>query len=216
MIDVAHQINAVARRVEGRTLEAGEARAVVVSQTYDATVDELWDAVTNPERIPRWFLPVSGDLELGGRYQLEGNAGGTITACEPPNRFAATWEFGEAVTWIEVRVSDAGDGRARFELEHVAPVEEHWTEFGPGAVGIGWDQGLIGLALHLGGTEQVDAGEFMAWTMTDEGLDFTRRAGESWYEADVASGSDADDARRRADNTITAYTTIPETPPEED
>jgi uncharacterized protein YndB with AHSA1/START domain len=188
---------------------------VIVSQTYDATVDELWDAVTDPERIPRWFLPVTGDLRLGGRYQLEGNAGGTITECEPPHRFAATWEFGEAVTWIEVRVSDAGDGRARFELEHVAPVEEHWTEFGPGAVGIGWDQGIIGLALHLGGVEQVDAGEFMAWTMTEEGLDFTRRAGEAWYEADVASGSDPDDARRRSDNTIAAYTTIPDAPPEE-
>lgn len=209
MIDVVHQINAVTRRVEGRDLGPGEARAVIVSQTYDATVDELWDAVTNPERIPRWFLPVSGDLELGGRYQLEGNAGGTITECEPPHRFAATWEFGDAVTWIEVRVADAGDGRARFELEHVAPVEAHWTEFGPGAVGIGWDQGLIGLALHLGGVEQVDPEAFMAWTMSEEGLDFTHRSGEAWHQADVASGSDPDDARRRSDNTIAAYTTLP-------
>ena len=134
------------------------------------------------------FLPVSGDLELGGRYQLEGNAGGTITECEPPHRFAATWEFGDAVTWIEVRVSDAG----------------------PGAVGIGWDQGLIGLALHLGGAEHVDPSEFMAWSTSAEGLDFTRRAGEAWHEADVAGGADPDDARRRADNTITAYTTLPD------
>jgi uncharacterized protein YndB with AHSA1/START domain len=214
VIDVVHQINAVARRVEDRTLEAGEARAVVVAQTYDATVDELWDAVTNPDRIPRWFLPVSGDLQLGGRYQLEGNAGGTITECEPPRRFAATWEFGDAVTWIEVRVSDAGDGRARFELEHVAPVEGHWTQFGPGAVGIGWDQGLIGLSLHLAGAERVDPNEVMAWSVSEEGLDFTRRSGEAWFAADVAGGSDPDDARRRADNTITAYTTLPEEPPE--
>ena len=209
MIDVTHQINAVARRVEGRTLEAGEARAVVLSQTYDATVDELWDAVTNPERIPRWFLPVTGELEVGGRYQLEGNAGGTITECEPPHRFAATWEFGEAVTWIEVRVSDAGDGRARFELEHVAPVEAHWTEFGPGAVGIGWDQGLIGLTLHLGGVERVDPEAVMAWSMSAEGLDFTRRSGEAWLAADLASGADPDDAKARSDRTIAAYTTIP-------
>jgi hypothetical protein len=81
-------------------------------------------------------------------------------------------------------------------------------------VGIGWDQGLIGLALHLGGADQVDASEFMAWTMTEEGLDFTRRSGEAWHEADVASGTDPDDARRRSDNTITAYTTLPEPPPE--
>jgi uncharacterized protein YndB with AHSA1/START domain len=210
MIDVTHQINAVARRVEGRTLEAGEARAVVVSRTYDATVEELWDAVTDPDRIPRWFLPVSGDLELGGRYQLEGNAGGTITECDPPHRFAATWEMGDAVTWIEVRVSDAGDGQARFELEHLAVIEDHWTQFGPGAVGIGWDQGLIGLTLHLDGAERVDPAEFLSWSISADGLDFARRAGESWYEADLAGGSDPTDARRRADNTITAYTTLPD------
>lgn len=39
----------------------------------------MWDACTDPERIPRWFLPISGDLRLNGRYQLEGNAGGAIT-----------------------------------------------------------------------------------------------------------------------------------------
>ena len=44
----------------------------------------MWDACTDPERIGRWFLPVSGDLRLGGRYQLEGNAGGEILRCEPP------------------------------------------------------------------------------------------------------------------------------------
>ncbi len=155
MIDVVHQINAVTRQVGDRTLEEGEARTVTVSQTYPATVEELWDACTNPERIPRWFLPVSGDLELGGRYQLEGNAGGTITECEPPQRFAATWEFGDAVTWIEVRVSDAGDGQARFELEHLAVIDAHWDEFGPGAVGIGWDLTLMGLALHLAAPDGV-------------------------------------------------------------
>jgi uncharacterized protein YndB with AHSA1/START domain len=212
VIDVTHQINEVARRVEDRVLEAGEARAVIVSQTYDATVDELWDAVTDPERIPRWFLPVTGDLRLGGRYQLEGNAGGTITECEPPHRFAATWEFGEAVTWIEVRVSDAGDGRARFELEHVAPVEEHWTEFGPGAVGIGWDLAVVGLHLHLaGGGAVVDPAEVQAWQVSPDGLRFVTESGEAWLAADLAAGADPDDARRRSDNTIAAYTTPPPT-----
>jgi hypothetical protein len=39
---------------------------------YPASQSDLWDAVTNADRIPRWFLPVSGDLRLGGHYQLEG------------------------------------------------------------------------------------------------------------------------------------------------
>jgi uncharacterized protein YndB with AHSA1/START domain len=207
MIDVAHQINAVARRVGSRTLEAGEARVVVVSQSYAATVDELWDACTNPERIPRWFLPVSGDLRLGGRYQLEGNAGGTITECEPPHRFAATWEFGEATTWIEVRVTDAGDGRARLELEHLALVDAHWDEFGPGAVGIGWDLSVMGLALHMAsGGEPVDSAAVMAWTTSADGLEFMALSNDAWRDADIAAGTDPKVAGPAADRTLAAYT----------
>ena len=67
-------------------------------------IEDLWDVLTNAERIPRWFLPISGELELGGRYQLEGNAGGVITACEPPLHFTVTWEFGRDVSWAEVRL----------------------------------------------------------------------------------------------------------------
>lgn len=140
MIDVTHQINAVARSVGTRTLDAGEARVVTISQAYrGADVENLWDACTNPERIPRWFLPVTGELRVGGRYQLEGNAGGTVLSCDPPTAFAATWEYGGEVSWIEVRVSPAPDG-ARFEIEHTAHVDdERWAEFGPGAVGLGYD-----------------------------------------------------------------------------
>src|SRR6266513_248978 len=103
MIDVTQQIYAVRRRVGTRVLEAGEARVVTISQAYRADLEDVWDACTNPERIPRWFLPVSGELKLGGRYQLEGNAGGTVERCEPPHGFAATWEYGGEVSWIEVR-----------------------------------------------------------------------------------------------------------------
>src|SRR5690606_21550027 len=120
------------------------------------TVDDLWDACTNPERLPRWFLPVTGDLQVGGRYQLEGQAGGTIERCDPPRSFAATWEFGGEVSWIEVTLAAAGDG-TRFTLEHVAHVDdERWLEYGPGAVGVGWDLALHGLAQHVATGEAVD------------------------------------------------------------
>ena len=79
MIDVTEQVSAVCREVGGRVLEAGRARVVTVSRSYPAELADVWEACTNPERIPRWFLPVRGELKEGGRYQLEGNAGGTIT-----------------------------------------------------------------------------------------------------------------------------------------
>lgn len=206
MIDVVHQINEVRREVGERVLEAGAARTVTVSQTYDAGVQEVWEACTKAERISRWFLPVSGDLRLGGHYQLEGNAGGTIERCDPPRSFAATWEFGGNVTWIEVRVTAESTARTRFEIEHMALVDDHWTEFGPGAVGIGWDMALLGLANHLSSGGGMDPQEGAAWAASEEGKRFMTISSERWGDADVAAGADPADAKARADHTIAAYT----------
>ena len=207
MIDVDHQISAVERTVGDRVLEAGTARVVSVSQSYAASIQELWEACTSAERIPRWFLPVSGDLRVGGRYQLEGNASGTIERCDPPRSFAATWEYGEERTWIEVRLDPADDGRSRFVLEHVAHVDdERWLEYGPGAVGVGWDLALTGLELHLETGEPNDAARFAAWMGSSEGLDFVGRASRGWAEASIAAGTDAAEARAAEERTTAFYT----------
>jgi uncharacterized protein YndB with AHSA1/START domain len=206
MINVTQQISAVRRQVGRRLLEAGEARTVTVSQSYDVGIEDLWDACTNPERIPRWFLPISGELRLGGHYQLEGNAGGTIERCDPPRGFAATWEFGGAVTWIEVRLEPESEEATRLEIEHIALVDDRWTQFGPGAVGIGWDLGLVGLAMHLSSGQPVDREQGNAWVGSDEGREFISRSSEGWREADVAAGTDRRQAEEAARNTTAAYT----------
>ncbi|MCY4616493.1 MAG: SRPBCC domain-containing protein, partial [Chloroflexi bacterium] len=107
-IDIAGYLGAVERSVSELEVEGQPARAVTIARTFATTVDDLWDAVTNGERIPRWFLPISGELALGGRYQFEGNAGGTITECERSSLLALTWEFGGDVSWVEVRLSEDG------------------------------------------------------------------------------------------------------------
>jgi uncharacterized protein YndB with AHSA1/START domain len=207
MIDVVHEINAVRRHVGSRVLDAGEARTVTVARTYNAPMEDVWDACTNPERIPRWFLPVSGDLQVGGRYQLEGNAAGTIERCDPPNSFAATWEYGGDVTWIELRLSREADGRTRFELEHIAHVDdERWAQFGPGAVGVGWDLGLLGLAMHLESGKSRDPQEAAAWSASDEGRRFMSLSSQRWGDASIAAGTDRAAAQAAADRTTAAYT----------
>ena len=210
MIDVTGQINAVRRRVGTRVLEAGEARTVTISQTYRAAIEDVWDACTSAERIPRWFLPVSGELKLGGRYQLEGNAGGTIERCDPPKSFFATWEFGGEVSWIEVRLTAETAGGTRLEIEHIAHVgDERWAEFGPGAVGIGWDMVIMGLSLYLSGRPAVSPENSAAWAASEEGKRFMKLSGERWCEAHIASGAAQAEARAMAERTIAAYTETP-------
>ncbi|KKK05078.1 SRPBCC family protein [Micromonospora sp. HK10] len=211
MTDTTGQISAVERTVGSRTLPAGQARVLTISQTYDAPLADVWDACTTAERIPRWFLPVSGELKVGGRYQLEGNAGGTIERCDPPHSFAATWEYGGEVSGIEVRLTEAGAGRTRFELEHVAHVDDQrWAEFGPGAVGVGWDMGLLGLASHLAADGSgVTPEQAAEWMGSDDARRFIVLSSQRWCEASVAAGTPADEARAAADRTTAAYTGAP-------
>jgi uncharacterized protein YndB with AHSA1/START domain len=88
--DVLRYIGAVTREVQSRDHDGRPARVVVATCAYDTTIDDVWDAITSAERIPRWFLPISGDLRLGGRYQLQVNAGGQITGCESPRSLEVT------------------------------------------------------------------------------------------------------------------------------
>jgi len=213
MIDVTQQINAVQRKVGTRVLAAGEARTVTISQTFGAAIEDVWDACTSAERIPRWFLPVSGDLRPGGHYQLAGNAGGTIERCDPPKSFFATWEYGGEVSWIEVRLTAEAAGQTRMEIEHIAHVDDQrWAEFGPGAVGIGWDMVVMGLSLHLSGNPAVDPQSRAAWPASEEGKRFMKLSSVRWCDAHIASGGDEADARAKAARTLAAYTGAPAEP----
>ncbi|GAA2584150.1 SRPBCC family protein [Winogradskya consettensis] len=208
MIDVKQQISAVSRTVGDRVLEAGQARVATLSQVYDTGLEDLWDAVTSAERIPRWFLPIEGDLVEGGRFQFQGNAGGTITRCDKPHGYSATWEFGGQVSWVEIRLTAEGDDRTRFELEHVAHVtDELWDQYGPAATGMGWESGFLGMANYLSDpSATLDPEAAAAWVATAEGKEFMRLSADAWAEAAIANGDDPALARASADRTYQAYT----------
>jgi uncharacterized protein YndB with AHSA1/START domain len=211
MIDVVREIEAVHRETSPAPLGPGEGRAVRLRRTYDAPIEEVWDALTTPERIGRWFLPVSGDYRIGGNYQFEGNAGGEILVCDRPNRLRATWVFGEPgdapASEVEVRLTAAGDDRTELELEHVAVVpDEFWEQYGPGAVGVGWEGGVLGLALHLHGGA---VGDPIAWQISEEGRDFNTRSSEAWGAAYLAAGAAPETVARAVANTTAFYAPEP-------
>ena len=105
--------------------------------------------------------------------------------------FTATWESGGNVSWIDVSISSDGPDRAQLVVEHIVDVDdENWREFGPGAVGMGWDSMLLGLAIYLGTGEAIDPSFGQQWMVTEDGRRFLTLSGEEWYTANVASGED--------------------------
>ncbi len=195
MKDVMDELVAITRETAPAKTPAGDGHKIVLRRTYPAAIDEVWDALTTGERINRWFLPISGDLRLGGHYQFEGNAGGEILACEPPARLRISWVMGEpspdTFSEVEVRLTTV-EGGTLFEMEHVATVPPGmWEQFGPGAVGVGWDGGLLGLGLHLTGAE-LSTEEKQAWDSSEEGRAFMTASSKAWGEAYAASGADPD------------------------
>ena len=68
--DVDSHLGAMERSVSFLDRDGRPAGAVTLSRSYATAVENLWDAVTNSERILRWFTGISGELELGGRYQF--------------------------------------------------------------------------------------------------------------------------------------------------
>ena len=153
MFDIAGIITNHQRALGRRGTEEGEAYVLSLHRRYDAPIEDVWDACTDPERIARWFLPVSGDFRVGGRYQLEGNAGGTIGVCEPPRRLEVTWELYGGTSDLTLTLSPGADGGTDFELEHVAvlPFTEEQYIDGIGGMAPGWEDALAGLEAHLRG-----------------------------------------------------------------
>lgn len=200
----------VARQI--RTGERnGEATKVLVARrTYRAEQADVWDALTNPERLPRWFQPISGDLEVGGRYQFEAQAGGIVERCEAPETLAVTWEFGGGLSWLQVNLSPGGDGTV-LELVHEAPVEPAmWRQYGPGAVGIGWDGLLHSLGYHLATDASLDAEAWEAWMTGPEGAEYARLLGDAWGAAAIADGDDPEEAKAAVDAVVAFYTVPPQ------
>ncbi len=210
MFDIVGEISAMRREVGDRKLPGGDGHAVVLRREYGAAIEDVWDAITDPDRISRWFLPVTGDLRLGGTYQLKGNAGGEIRRCEPPRLLQVTWIFGEDpspgtdTSVVEVRLSSVGDDRTVFELEHAAVADpDQWGTYGPGAVGVGWDLGLLGLGLHLGGGSIENPDAFL---QSAEARELMTRSSEAWGTAYRSAGATEAEAANAVANTTRFYT----------
>lgn len=188
MIDIASQLEAIARTVDKKKGESGEVVSVQMRRHYQAAIDDVWSALTDPERVERWFYPLTGDLHAGGSFQLEGNAGGDILECEPPQLLRVT--FGGPTSLVELRLTQEGDDNTVLDLEHTVPIEMAQSGAGALYVGPGWDGAFMALDLYLKGVVAEDP---IAAASSPEAIEFSKRSIDSWTAAVESSGTASSD-----------------------
>jgi len=148
-----------------RRIPAGEARVAVFTRSYKTTIEDLWDACTNPVRLRRWYVPVTGDLRVGGTFAQVNMGTGTILECEAPRLLKLS--LGGGVDEIELRLSKGPeDETTTLELQHATTADSHEIAgqmydaiF---CMGGGYYPRLLALDLHLRGTlsEDYDSAAF--------------------------------------------------------
>lgn len=67
---------------------------VRMEDRLDTGIDDLWGALTEPDRLAHWYGEVEGELSQGGEFRvriaLSGERTGKVEACEPAQRLLLT------------------------------------------------------------------------------------------------------------------------------
>jgi len=139
------------------SLDVADGKGIVRMQDrYDTDIDDLWTALTDPNRLARWIAEVEGDLRLGGEFRARFTSGwegtGRVQACEPPRRLRVlTREADESDEQVlEATLTADGDQTILVIEERGLPIE-HLA-----AHGAGWQVHVEDLAAHLAGRERCD------------------------------------------------------------
>jgi uncharacterized protein YndB with AHSA1/START domain len=204
--DVLEELAATAREVARRGTGDDELIAVTVRREYPAEVADVWDAVTDPQRLARWFAPVTGDLREGGSFQVEGNAAGDVRECAPPTALTVTWGAPTSVVRVRLSATDAG---TVLELEHTVPAAFAGSGAGALYVGPGWDVTLLGLSLWLRGELVEDPA---TWEASPEVREVSAGSIEAWATAVRASATATDEELDAATGAARAQLTPDDSP----
>jgi uncharacterized protein YndB with AHSA1/START domain len=158
MRDLINELATVHRQVERENSDGDEIVRVTMRREYSTDAADLWSALTEPDRIARWFMPISGDLREGGSFQLEGNANGEILTCESPSLLRTT--FGGPDSIVTLTLTPAENGSTELQLDHTVPLAMAQNVAGALFVGPGWDGAFLGLGLYIAGEAVGDPQEF--------------------------------------------------------
>ena len=152
-------------RTLGSLRSADGAGIVRIEDRYDTDIDDLWAAITDPDRLARWFGEVDGELSLGGEFRVHiadaGERIGRVEACDAPQRLLVTttetdesYRRGQAVPPFDAarNITLTADGDQTTLVIEVKGMPLDKIAF----FGAGWQIHAENLAAYLAGREPDD------------------------------------------------------------
>ena len=111
-------------RILGNLRSEAGVGIVRIEDRYDTGIDDLWSAITDPDRLARWFGLVDGELSRGGEFRVHiadaGERIGQVKVCEPPQRVVVTtretdesYRRGQGVPPFDADLGSHADRRRR-------------------------------------------------------------------------------------------------------
>jgi uncharacterized protein YndB with AHSA1/START domain len=149
------------------SLRAADGVGVVrIEDRYDTGIDDLWAAITDPDRLARWYGHVEGDLRPGGAFRFylaadDIESTGRVEVCEPPRRLLVTnretdesYQKGQGVPPFDATIEATltADGDQTLLVLEVKGMPLDKIAF----YGAGWQIHAEQLAAYLAGRERGD------------------------------------------------------------
>lgn len=134
----------------GTIRSQGDTVEIAFDRHYATDPADLWEAVTDPERLARWFAPVEGDLTAGGSFTIRFDDGDipecSVESCDAPTSYTWLWPHGDHSSHVRVEVLADGDDGARLRLVHTRLPLRAAPEYASG-----WQAYVRSLDAHLAG-----------------------------------------------------------------
>jgi uncharacterized protein YndB with AHSA1/START domain len=130
---------------------------VRMEDRFDTDIDDVWSALTEPERLARWYGEIEGELRVGGAFRARLHASGwegtgRVEECEPPRRLLVVSKEPDEPNEDSTEVTLTGDGDQTVLVveQRGLPQELLW------AYGAGLQIHVEDLAAHIAGRERDD------------------------------------------------------------
>jgi uncharacterized protein YndB with AHSA1/START domain len=142
--------------IEGTLHSVGGKGVVRMKSRYETDIDDLWSALTDPQRLARWYGKVEGDLRVGGEFTAAvfgsgWDGRGRIDVCVPPRKLEVTmWEEEGAEGVVAAELVTDGDDTILVIERRGIPLDAVY------AYGAGWQAHVEDLGAHLAGQDCSD------------------------------------------------------------